>query len=161
EPLLGRVAHSLAVLPDRDVRHDAEDRAALRLQLLRRALEPVRIAARDYHGGTVFGQQRRDRAADPAAPAGDDRHAAVEGALPHGECHRLALPSIAASAFSSPAGSSTESPRTPATIRRGTPDRMRPDSTSTRDEAPSAENPPAQSPHPTRPAACLSSKSIT
>src|SRR5438093_13740605 len=106
--LLGRFDQTLVVLLFRAVRHDAEDRAALRLRRLRRALGPVRIAARDYHGGAVFGQQRRDRAADPAGPAGDDRHAAVEGALPHGEGHRLALPSIAASAFSSPAGSSTE-----------------------------------------------------
>src|SRR5207247_6229802 len=111
--------------------------------------------------GAVLGWTGRERAAGPAAPAGDDRHAAVEGALPHGEGHRLALPSIAASAFSSPAGSSTESPRTPSTIRRRSPVRMRPDPTSTKVEATSAARRPTQSVHRTGLATGLRRKGLT
>src|SRR5207245_8048523 len=121
--------------------------AALRLQLLRGALGPVRIAARDYHGGAVSGQQRRDRGADSAATAGDDRHTAVEGALRHRRAPSLS----AASVFSSPSGSSTESPRAPSTMRLRSPVSTRPGPTSTNGEAPSAASrltPPVHRPGP-------------
>src|SRR2546426_12044534 len=55
-------------------------------------MEPPPIPPIHYPVGPVFGQQRRDRAADAAAAAGDDRHAAVEGTL----LHRLASPSASA-----------------------------------------------------------------
>src|SRR5438876_3305526 len=151
EPLLGRVDEALGVLADRGVGDDAEDRAALRLQLLRGALEPVRIAARDYHGGAVFGQQRRDRGADSAATTGDDRHTAVEGALRHRRAPSLS----AASVFSSPSGSSTESPRAPSTMRLRSPVSTRPGPTSTNVDAPSAASRLTQSVHRTGLATCL------
>src|SRR3989304_1208473 len=38
-------------------------------ELLAGALEPLRVAARDYHGRSVLGQRRGDRRADAAAAA--------------------------------------------------------------------------------------------
>src|SRR3989441_2406136 len=153
--LLPRRAHeAIAVVTARRVGDDAERRAPLRFKIFHHALQTVAVAPRDYHGRAVLGQPRADGRADPAPAAGDDRDLAVERAL-----HEP--PATAASARSTPAGSSTDWPRAPLTMRRSSPVSTRPGPTSTYAVAPSPASRWTQSAQRTGLATCFSRKGRT
>src|SRR5262249_13681631 len=132
-----RAHEPFAILTARRVGDDTEHRPALRFPFANSMLQAIAVATRDYHGRAVLGQPRPHLGGDPAAAAGADRDLPVEGAL-----HDLDSPppATAASAFSSPAGSSIECPRAPLTMRRSNPESTRPGPTSTKAVAPSAAN---------------------
>src|SRR5437762_3038118 len=123
--LLSRRAHeAIAIVTTHHVGDDAERRVSLRFQVLHHPLQSVAVAPRDYHGRAVVGQPRADRGADPAPATGDDRDLALQRTL-------HAPTPTAARARSTPAGSSTDWPRAPLTMRRTSPLSTRPGSTST------------------------------
>src|SRR4029434_2252133 len=120
------------VVAFRRARRDRQRRAGQRLELLHRRVETRRVAARDYHGARSYCRRACDGEADPAPAAGDDRDLSGQGlGLGH-----AAPPWMAATAFSSEAGSSTLWPRMPSSVRLSRPVSTRPGPTSRNAVAP-------------------------
>ena len=87
----------LAYLRDHLAAHFARDR-----------LQRLAIAARDRHARTLARQRQRDRAADAAPAAGDDRHASAEACHDARNLTQTRAPYFARARRASMAASSSE-----------------------------------------------------
>src|SRR5207244_335593 len=134
EPLLGGLHQTVGVFALDGIGHHAVHRSAALFELLGRALHPVGIAARHYHGRSVLCQQGGRRVTDAPAAAGHDRDLAAERGCGHAAAS-------AARALSRPAGSSTLTAGTPSAMRLASPVSTRPGPTSTNAVAPSDASP--------------------